>query len=185
MRSIVLRTASRHLAHPFQWKNRLPWHPGPPPTSESSASRIFRAIPTDILHFPERVLVIQAARGCSRAATLLPDTVLPIYSCDDAVPGSTEFCRQTHGSLRSPSSERLEHSRGHAAALIDGHVWQAADRLASTRARRAAAARAVRSAGTSCPVPKYISSGVCPRTPSEEARDCVRRRRTRPVDGRW
>jgi hypothetical protein len=51
----------------------------------------------------------------------------------------------------------------HAAASIDGHVPQAADRFASTRVRRAAAARAVRSAGTASPVPKYISSGVCPR----------------------
>jgi hypothetical protein len=40
--------------------------------------RIFRAISTDILHFHARVLVIQAARGCSRAATLIPDTVLRI-----------------------------------------------------------------------------------------------------------
>jgi hypothetical protein len=29
LRSSVVRTASRHLAHPFQWKNTLPWHPGP------------------------------------------------------------------------------------------------------------------------------------------------------------
>jgi hypothetical protein len=52
---------------------------------------------------------------------------------------------------------------GHATASIDGHVAQAADRLALTRARRAAAARDARSAGTASPVPKYISSGVCPR----------------------
>jgi hypothetical protein len=44
-----------------------------------------------------------------------------------------------------------------------GHLPQAADRLVSTRVRRAAAARDVRSAGTASPVPKYISSGVCPR----------------------
>ena len=50
-----------------------------------------------------------------------------------------------------------------AAASIDGHVPQAADRLASTRARRAAAARTIRSAGTASPVPKYLSSGVWPR----------------------
>jgi hypothetical protein len=50
-----------------------------------------------------------------------------------------------------------------AAASIEGHVPQAAERLASTRARRAAAARDIRSAGTASPVPKYISSGVCPR----------------------
>jgi hypothetical protein len=51
----------------------------------------------------------------------------------------------------------------HAAALKDGHVSHDADRLASARARRAAAVRDVRSAGTASPVPKYISSGVCPR----------------------
>jgi hypothetical protein len=51
----------------------------------------------------------------------------------------------------------------HAAAAMDGHFPQAADRLASTPARRAVAARAARSAGTASPVPKYISSGVCPR----------------------
>ena len=52
---------------------------------------------------------------------------------------------------------------GHAAASTDGQVAHDADRLASTRARRAAVARDVRSAGIASPVPKYISSGVCPR----------------------
>jgi hypothetical protein len=47
--------------------------------------------------------------------------------------------------------------------LSDGHVSQHADRLASTRAWPAAAVRDLRSAGTASPVPKYISSGVCPR----------------------
>jgi hypothetical protein len=32
---------ARHLGHPFR-KNTLPWHPGPPPKSESSASKLFR-----------------------------------------------------------------------------------------------------------------------------------------------
>jgi hypothetical protein len=32
---------ARHLGHPFQWKNTLPWHLGPA-KSESSASKIFR-----------------------------------------------------------------------------------------------------------------------------------------------
>jgi hypothetical protein len=39
-------------------------------------------------------------------------------------------------------------------------VHMSADRLASPRARRAAAARDIKSAGTASPVPKYISSGV-------------------------
>jgi len=51
---------------------------------------------------------------------------------------------------------------GHAAVSRDGHVRQAADRLAPARARRAVSAPDVRSAGTASPVPKYISSGVCP-----------------------
>ena len=41
-----------------------------------------------------------------------------------------------------------------AAASIDGHVAQAADRLALTRAQRAAAARDVRSAGTARDEPR-------------------------------
>ena len=45
----------------------------------------------------------------------------------------------------------------------DGHVSQAPDRLASARARRDATTPDVRCAGTASPVPKYISSGVCPR----------------------
>jgi hypothetical protein len=32
---------ARHLGHPFQWKNTLPFHLGPA-KSESSASKIFR-----------------------------------------------------------------------------------------------------------------------------------------------
>jgi hypothetical protein len=40
--------------------------------------------------------------------------------------------------------------------VSDGHVSQAADRLAATRVRRAAAARAVKSAGTASPMPKYL-----------------------------
>lgn len=74
-------------------------------------------------------------------------------------------------SPRSPRGARVHESRrrsggqqpGHATALSDVHVSQDADRLASTRARRPAAERAVRSAGTACPGPKYISFGVCPR----------------------
>ena len=60
------------------------------------------------------------------------------------------------------SGDRLR-LRDHAAASVVAHLPHAADRLASTRARRAAAARAVRSAGTASPLAKYISSGVCPR----------------------
>ena len=121
-----------------------------------------RAISTDILHFPARVLVIQAARGGYRIATLSPDTVLPVYPDDRGIRGSRAVAsRRTSPPVRVGGRRSVV---GHqAAASIDGHVPQAADRFASTRARRAAAARDVRSAGTASPVPKYISSGVCPR----------------------
>ena len=76
-----------------------------------------------------------------------------------AVPGSPGFAARRTGPWR-PHGGRND---GHAAASTDGHVAHDADRLASTRARRAAAARDVRSAGIASPVPKYISSGVCPR----------------------
>src|SRR3974377_1998291 len=51
---------------------------------------------------------------------------------------------------------------GHAAVSRDGHVRQAADRLAPARARRAVSAPDARSAGTASPVPKNISSGGSP-----------------------
>ena len=93
---------------------------------------------------------------------MIPDTVLPVYSGNRAI----RFSRAAASRRPSPPDPvrgRRPALRGHAAASIDGHVTQAADRLAFTRARRAAAARDVRSAGTVSPVPKYISSGVCPR----------------------
>jgi hypothetical protein len=82
-----------------------------------------------------------------------------------------QFCPSTQATARSACPGQSAHGpripsvgcRHHAAASIDGHVLQAADRLASARARRAATAPDVRSAGTASPVPKYISSGVCPR----------------------
>ena len=53
-----------------------------------------------------------------------------------------------------------------AAASAAGHVPQVADRLASARARRAAAARAVRSAGTASPLPKSSSPASVRETPN-------------------
>ena len=83
----------------------------------------------------------------------------------------TRFCQSTQAIrlFRAVTSDaRARGSRcpavgDDAAASMDGHVPHAGDRFASTRARRAAAARIVRSAGTASPVPKDISSGVCPR----------------------
>ena len=100
--------------------------------------------------------------SATRGATLSPDTVRPVYSCDRAVRCSRQSSPDARA-RRSPGSEERSAFRGHAAASRDGHVSQAPDRLASPRARRAAAARDVRSADTASPVPKYISSGVCPR----------------------
>src|ERR1700730_13927352 len=121
-----------------------------------------RAICTDILHFRARVLVIQPARAATGERR-----------------GSwTRFWPFTGTTARSASRKQSPpDARGprvlvvgtrsalpdQAAASIEGHVPQTADRFASRRARRAAAARAVRSAGTPSPVLKYISSGVCPR----------------------
>ena len=93
---------------------------------------------------------------------LIPDTVLPVYSGDCAIRFSRAIASRLTAA-RVPVVGRRSAVGDHAAASIEGHVPQAADRLASTRARRAAAARDVRSAGTASPVPKYISSGVCPR----------------------
>ena len=55
------------------------------------------AICTDILRFPARVLVIQAAKGCSRAATLTPDTVLRIGWRDVRSRGSPAFAARRTG----------------------------------------------------------------------------------------
>ena len=44
------------------------------------ASARSRAISTDILDFRARVLAISGGKGRSRTASLIPDTVLPLYS---------------------------------------------------------------------------------------------------------
>jgi hypothetical protein len=96
-------------------------------------------------------------RGRLRAA-LISDTVLPVSSGDRAIRLSLPVASRRTGP-RVPWSAVGDQ----AAVSMDGHVPHAADRLASAPARRAAAARAVRSVGTASPLPKYISSGVCPR----------------------
>jgi hypothetical protein len=103
-----------------------------------------------------------SGQGLLTGSDLIPDTVLPIYSCEvrsSVLPAS----RYRRIGPWGPWSERRSALHGHAAASTDEHVWHDAARLVSTRVRRAAAARDVRSAGTASPVPKYISSGVCPR----------------------
>jgi hypothetical protein len=119
-----------------------------------------RTFSTNILDFPARVLVISGGKRQLTRSDLIRDTVLPCTrpTCGPQFFGSR---LQTHGSVGGKTGRSA--LGGQAAASTDGQVLQAADRLASTRARRAVAARDVRSAGTASPVPKYISSGVCPR----------------------
>jgi hypothetical protein len=83
-------------------------------------------------------------------------------------PFSSRSCSRTRSGLalavsRAPMRSSSEQTEDHATALSEGHVAQNADRLAAARARRAASACSAKSAATVFPVPKYISSGVCPR----------------------
>jgi len=116
-----------------------------------------RAIFTDIVEFRARVLVV-SGRTRVYGFMALPEHGAAVYSIT-----TRAACLRYSLQARGPAQESGRRLGDHAAAMMDGHVPQAADRLASTRARRAAAARAVRSAGTASPRPKYISSGVCPR----------------------
>ena len=84
---------------------------------------------------------------------LITDTVRPVYSGNRAIRFAQAVSSRRAGA-RVPVVGRRSALRDQAAASIDGHVPQAADRLASTRARRAAAARDVKSAGNRSPVPK-------------------------------
>src|SRR4030095_9626644 len=122
-----------------------------------------RAIFTDILHFRARVPVIPAARAANGQRPDPSTGVPPIPLVRPTVPGSSDFTSKHSGPAASPLSERRSAFHAHAAALTEGHLPHDAVRLASTRARRATAARDNRSPGTASPVPKYISSGVCPR----------------------
>ena len=93
------------------------------------------------------------------SATLNPETVSAclLVPAQSDRPGS-RLRTNAVGSRGSRSA-----GSGHAAASLDGHVSQNADRLSSRRDRRATIARDIRSAGTASPIPKYISSGVWPR----------------------
>jgi len=74
----------------------------------------------------------------------------------------TRYCRDMAGASRTtretgacpaPVVGRRSPSGYHAAVFSDGHLSHDTDRLAATRAWRAAAERALRSAATSSPVP--------------------------------
>jgi hypothetical protein len=84
-----------------------------------------RAICTDILHFPARVLVIQAEKGGYGSAMLIPDSVLPVYSGDRAIRFSRAVSSRRTGA-RVPMRSALGDQ---AAASIEGHVPQAAERF--------------------------------------------------------
>jgi len=118
------------------------------------------ALFSDILDFCARVLAIQFGRARSIDERFrIPETVLGPLVMGRARSGSLGDRVEAHEFAIAAAVS----SRGHAAALRDGHVSQDTDRLASTRARREAAARDISSAGPASPVPRYISSGVCPR----------------------
>ena len=104
----------------------------------------------------------EIARQTAEAVALEGRTEPAVSAGDRAVRCSRSVASRGTGS-RVPVVARRSPVGDQAAASIEGHMPQAADRFASTRARRAAPARAVRSAGTASPVPKYISSRVCPR----------------------
>ncbi len=99
-------------------------------------------------------------RGLERRATLIQNQVLMIYSCHLRFTALSPAPPDVHA--RGGRSERRSSAHRQAAASADGHSLQDADWLASRRARRAVAAPDLRSAGTAAPVPKYMSSGVCP-----------------------
>ena len=111
--------------------------------------------------FCARVLVIQGGRGLigvsdPRHGSALVCLTTPQFGAPVVGSKVHEPAPKSFAGTGSPQPR----SGG---TLNDGHVSQAADRLTSTRARRAAAARDLRPAGTASPVPKSVSSGVCPR----------------------
>ena len=90
-----------------------------------------------------------------------PEPVLMIYSCTCDSPSLRAAPPDEHA-RGGPVGTAVGQLHRQAAASADGHISHDADRLASRRLRRAAAARDLRSAGTAAPMPKYISSGVWP-----------------------
>src|SRR5262249_19952130 len=99
---------------------------------------------------------------CQRAASLISEQGSAHLAGATCGPGSSRLLFPTQGPVGLTVGTTVR-TRCHAAASTDGHLSHAADRLASARVRRAAVARDIRSAGAASPVPKYISSGVCPR----------------------
>jgi len=107
----------------------------------------YRAVRRDIQEFRARGLVIDA-QGAVDEEGCRPRTRFSrvhVHSAEPISPAVTSR-RPARGSQTSAPGD-------YAAASLDGHVPHAADRFASMRTRRAAAARAVRSAGTASPVP--------------------------------
>jgi hypothetical protein len=106
-----------------------------------------RALFTDILDFCGRVLAISVRQGVieRRRWIGVGEGVGP--SQDAAVGFSRDSVKAEEFAIARPVG-----LPDHAAALIDGHVVQDADRLAATRAQRAAADRDLKYSGTASPV---------------------------------
>src|SRR5262245_28443028 len=108
-----------------------------------------RAIFMNILEFRARVFVMSGGHSDYPRAALSPETTLPVR-------------RRRPRAMRVPAAPRSPRGRwvrwsavgDQAAASTDGHLSQAADRLAFMRARRAATAPAIRSSGAASPVLK-------------------------------
>ena len=127
------------------------------PVSSKSAAELS---PRTFCTFGREFSPFRQQEPTDEAATLISDIVRPVYSGRPRCPILAAVASRRTRS--APSEGGLARS-GQAAASLDGHVSQNADRFASRRDRRAAFARDARSAGTASPVPRYISSGVCPR----------------------
>jgi hypothetical protein len=119
----------------------------PPNTGQPAVDS--RAVSTDILLFRARVLAV-CGRWCSWAAS---DPWIRFWPCARATAWSrSSGCGLQDARDRGRCGRKARSAvGGHAALSSDGHVLQAADRLASARARRAAAAPDDRCAGPHLP----------------------------------
>jgi hypothetical protein len=143
------------------------------------------AISTNILEFPARVLVMQPARGCYRAATLIPDRVLAVYACD----GRSRFSRhrlRTHGRPWRPSGRNGgQHSMVTRPRRLTGISrttpigWLR--RVSGVRRPRVTSGRL-----EPRPLCRSTSRPASVREmPNGEAPGCVPGRRTQPIAGPW
>ena len=123
-------------------------------------------------------------KGGHGRTTLIPDTVLPMYSGDRAI-RSSEAVASRRGTRGTRWSEGGQHALVTRPRRLTGMSrttpigWL--HRVSGARRPRVLSglsARRPRCQSTSRPA-------SVPETPNAEGRGCVRQRRTRPVDGRW